>query len=108
MDFGLRENLRADEMLTAFLELESAIFKDVSERCVDHIETMDGPEILNSVDRIDKLDKIGRRNFGLDDSQAQDQQPFVNVAILDPLEVDGKGSAISQCRCFAASCAMKS
>ena len=50
----------------------------------------------------------GRRNFGLDDSQAQDQQPFVNVAILDPLEVDGKGSAISQCRCFAPSCAMKS
>jgi uncharacterized coiled-coil protein SlyX len=27
--------VRADEKLTAFLELESAIFKDVSERCVD-------------------------------------------------------------------------
>jgi hypothetical protein len=25
LDFGLRENLRADEKLTAFLELESAI-----------------------------------------------------------------------------------
>jgi hypothetical protein len=33
----------------------------VSERGVDHIETMDGPEILNSVDRIEKLDKVARR-----------------------------------------------
>jgi hypothetical protein len=41
----------------------------ISERCVDHIETMQGPEILKSVDRIEKLDKIARRNFGLDDIQ---------------------------------------
>ena len=75
--------MRADELLTAFLELESAIFKDVSERCVDHIETMDGPEILNSVDRIDKLDKIGRRTFGLDDAQTQVVQTLVKVNILD-------------------------
>jgi len=40
---------------------------DVSERGVDHIETMDGPEILNSVDRIEKLDKVARRTFGLND-----------------------------------------
>src|SRR5215813_8141891 len=39
----------------------------VSERGVDHIETMDGPGILNSVDRIEKLDKVARRTFGLDD-----------------------------------------
>jgi hypothetical protein len=39
----------------------------VSERAVDHIETMDGPEILGSVDRIDKLDKVARRSFGLKD-----------------------------------------
>jgi hypothetical protein len=39
----------------------------VSERGVDHIETMDGPEILNSVDEIEKLDKVARRTFGLDD-----------------------------------------
>src|SRR5262245_31191630 len=55
----------------------------VSERAVDHIETMDSPEILKSVDRIDKLDKLGRRTFGLDDSQAQDQQRFINVEILN-------------------------
>jgi hypothetical protein len=36
----------------------------VSERAVDHIETMYGPEILNSVDQIEKLDKVARRTFG--------------------------------------------
>ena len=30
----------------------------VSERAVDHIETMDGPEILNSIDRIEKAGKV--------------------------------------------------
>jgi len=39
----------------------------VSERAVDHIETMTGPEILDSVDRIEKLDKVARRTFGLGD-----------------------------------------
>src|SRR5260370_42362398 len=39
----------------------------ISERGVDHIETMDGPEILNSVDQIEKLDKVARRTFGLDE-----------------------------------------
>jgi hypothetical protein len=40
----------------------------VSQRAVDHIETMDGPEILNSVDHIEKLDKVARRTFGLNDN----------------------------------------
>jgi hypothetical protein len=40
----------------------------VSERGVDHIETMDGPEILDSVDQIEKLDKVARRTFGLNDT----------------------------------------
>jgi hypothetical protein len=39
----------------------------VSERGVDHIETMPGPEILNSVDQVEKIDKIARRTFGLND-----------------------------------------
>lgn len=41
----------------------------VSERGVDHIETMQGGEILKSIDRIEKLDKIARRTFKLDDIQ---------------------------------------
>jgi hypothetical protein len=40
----------------------------VTERGVDHIETMDGPEILSSVDQIEKLDKVARRTFGLNDN----------------------------------------
>jgi len=32
----------------------------VSERGVDHMESMNGPQILNSVDQIDKLDKVAR------------------------------------------------
>jgi hypothetical protein len=39
----------------------------ISEKAVDHIETMDGLEILNSVDQIEKLDKVARRTFGLND-----------------------------------------
>jgi hypothetical protein len=42
----------------------------ISERGVDHIETMDGPEILNSVDQIEKLDKVARRTFGLNDDSS--------------------------------------
>jgi len=55
----------------------------VSERGVDHVETMDGPEILKSVDRIDKLDKVKRRTFGLGDGQTQARNTLVNVNILD-------------------------
>src|SRR2546429_8696718 len=54
----------------------------VSERGVDHIETMDGPDILNSVDRIEKLDKVARRTFGLSDGDAHGDNVAVNIAIL--------------------------
>jgi hypothetical protein len=48
----------------------------VSERGVDHIETMDGPEILNSVDQIEKLDKVARRTFGL-----KDDNPYIGFSL---------------------------
>src|SRR5207248_9196061 len=35
----------------------------VSERAVDHVETMDGHQILARVDQIEKLDKVARRTF---------------------------------------------
>jgi len=58
----------------------------VSERGVDHIETMDGPGILNSVDRIEKLDKVARRTFGL-----KDDHPYsgfsLNVLNMGALQV---------------------
>ena len=61
----------------------------VSERGVDHIETMNGPEILDSVDEIEKLDKVARRTFGLHDGDAHGNNVMVNVAILgvDPESV---------------------
>lgn len=55
----------------------------VSERAVDHIETMDGPEILNSVDRIEKLDKVARRTFGISDAKDDPTHWAVNIAILN-------------------------
>jgi hypothetical protein len=48
----------------------------VSERGVDHIETMDGPEILKSVDQIEKLDKVARRTFGL-----KDDNPYAHFSL---------------------------
>lgn len=55
----------------------------VSERGVDHIETMDGTQILNSVDQIEKLDKVARRTFGIADAKGDQSQVAVNIAILN-------------------------
>jgi hypothetical protein len=62
----------------------------VSERGVDHIETMDGPEILNSVDQIDKLDKVARRTFGLNDN------PFPPGFTLNALNLGSLGVQVRQ------------
>ena len=59
----------------------------VSERGVDHIETMDGPEILHSVDQIEKLDKVARRTFGLNDN------PYSGFS-LNVLSIGGTGVEI--------------
>jgi hypothetical protein len=57
----------------------------VSEKAVDHIETLNGPEILNSIDQIEKLDKVARRTFGL-----KDDNPYshftLNVLNMGDLE----------------------
>ena len=55
----------------------------VSERGVDHIETMDGPEILRSIDRIEKQDKVARRTFGISDTGSRGEQVMINIALLD-------------------------
>jgi hypothetical protein len=50
---------------------------------------MDGPEILNSVDQIEKLDKVARRTFGL-----KDDNPYIgfslNVLNLGSADIDIK------------------
>ena len=60
----------------------------VSERAVDHIEPMDGPEILNSIDRIEKADKVARRTFGLDDIQATGQITLNLLNVQGDLNVE--------------------
>jgi hypothetical protein len=42
---------------------ESSRVADVSERVIDDIETMRGPEILGLIDQIKKLDKAAWRTF---------------------------------------------
>jgi len=58
----------------------------VSERAVDHIETMNGGKILNSVDRIEKLDKFARGTFGLKDDNPHSHFTL-NVLNMGDLEV---------------------
>jgi hypothetical protein len=62
----------------------------VSERGVDHIETMDGPEILNSVDQIEKLDKVARRTFRLEDNPLP-AGFTLNILNLNSLNVETGG-----------------
>jgi hypothetical protein len=54
----------------------------VSERGVDHVETMKGNEILTSIDEIEKLDKVARRTFGLSDNGTHGASVMVNIALL--------------------------
>ena len=58
----------------------------VSERGVDHIETIDGLEILNSVDEIEKLDKVARHTFKLDDIPPCGFT--LNTLTIDSLKID--------------------
>ena len=60
----------------------------VSERGVDHIETMDGAAILNSVDRIEKLDKVARRTFSLEDNPYGERFTLnvLNLNMFDDVE----------------------
>jgi len=64
----------------------------VSERGVDHVETMQGSEILARVDQIEKLDKVARRTFALSDGHSDGSNLMVNIAILgidpDSVRVD--------------------
>ena len=49
---------------------------------------MDGPEILNSIDRIEKADKVARRTFGLDDIQATGQITLNLLNVQGDLNVE--------------------
>ena len=63
----------------------------VSEKAVDHIEMLNGLQILNFVDQIEKLDKVARRTFGLNDN------PYsgftLNVLNINSLSVEASPEA---------------
>ena len=57
----------------------------VTEKVIPHLEGMHPNEILHRVDQVEKLDRIARRTFGLND-----QPEFaVNIALLNGESVMG-------------------
>jgi hypothetical protein len=55
----------------------------ITERGVEHVEAMEGHQILSRVDQIEKLDKVARRTFGLDTENGNGGNVMVNVALLE-------------------------
>lgn len=55
----------------------------ITERGVEHVEAMDGGGILDRIDEVEKLDKIARRTFGLDETGHGGNNVMVNVALLE-------------------------
>ena len=52
----------------------------VTEKVLPHLEAMPPDSILHRVDQVEKLDRIARRNYGLDSNQAH--PGILNVAVL--------------------------
>jgi len=53
----------------------------IVERGVEHVEGMDSADILATVEDIDRLDRIGRRTFGLDETGA-------GVSVIVPIQIN--------------------
>jgi hypothetical protein len=56
---------------------------NIVERTLPHVEAMEPVAILDRIDDVDKLDKIGWRTFGLNDGDAYTHQTLINIGILD-------------------------
>jgi len=52
----------------------------VTEKVLPHLEGMSSDSILHRVDEVEKLDRIARRNYGLDSNQ--EHPGILNVAVL--------------------------
>ena len=52
----------------------------LTEKVLPHLETMAPDSILHRVDQVEKLDRIARRNYGLDSNQ--EHPGILNVAVL--------------------------
>jgi hypothetical protein len=55
---------------------------NIVEKAVPHVEGMAPGEILNRIDDVETLDKIGRRTFGISDAKDDPTHWAVNIAIL--------------------------
>jgi hypothetical protein len=56
---------------------------NIVERPVPHVEAMEPGAILDLIDGVETLDKIGRRAFGISDVREDQSQIAVNIAILN-------------------------
>jgi hypothetical protein len=52
----------------------------VTEKVLPHLEAMPPDSILHRIDQVEKLDRIARRNYGLDSNQ--EHSGILNVAVL--------------------------
>ena len=55
----------------------------ISERVVDHVETMPPREVLDSIDEVEKLDRMARRTYGLGDSAGAGGALAINILTQD-------------------------
>jgi hypothetical protein len=55
---------------------------NIVEKTVPHVEAMEPGAILNRIDDVETLDKIGRRTFGISDDGSHAENIAVNIAIL--------------------------
>jgi hypothetical protein len=55
----------------------------ITERGVEHVAAMDGGGILDRIHEVEKLDKVARRTFGLDETEHGGNNVMVNVALLE-------------------------
>jgi hypothetical protein len=55
---------------------------NIVEKTLPHVEAMEPDAILDRVVDVEKLDKIGRRTFGISDGDAHGDNVAVNIAIL--------------------------
>ena len=66
----------------------------VTEKVVEHVESLEPGVILDQIDKVEKADRVGRRTFGLSDDHSHGNNVIVNVALLglkpEELMVEGR------------------
>ena len=55
---------------------------NIVEKTVPHVEAMEPGAILDRIDDVETLDKLGRRTYGISDAKSDPTHWAVNIAIL--------------------------